>query len=282
MGDMIRPAALNSSRQLSPSLWGGCRLHDFAATLEGIVLLDDFVNTPVFATTVAQAGWYPFQDSGALIQGIPTEVGGVLRFSTSATDNDQASLCSDGNTGAAVKIATAAQKRLWFETRLRIAQLAETGIFVGLTEEALCADNGILADNTGAAADKDFIGFHVPMHATLADMDIRFNKASGGGITTVKNNAQVMVANTWYKFGMRYDPEHNGKLTFFINGVEVAYVNNITGGTNVQTDDGTTKTSVALTKFPDGEELCVSIHIKAGEAGDKIMDVDWVALAQET
>lgn len=262
MSHVIRYTGKNSARGPSPSIWAGSQVAEIIDNPnKGYHLFDDFFNTPVYANGVSQAGYFPFQGTSVTIRGKTGEVGGVLRFGLPATDNIEGALITGGNIAGSVRLATGDEaKKLCFEARVRLAQLAETGVFIGLSEEGL-AVTGTLAANTGALADKDFVGFHIPMHASLARASAVYREA-GNAAVNVKENALTLVADTWYKFGLVYDPTTT-KLTYFIDGEEV----------------GSTLLATA-TNFPDGEELAMLMFTKAGEAGAKNIDLDWWELLQ--
>src|SRR5690606_4788640 len=98
-----------------------------------------------------QKGWYPFQGSSVTIRGV-SGAGGVLEFSLPATDNIEGALTTGGNIAGPFTIDLTTRKDLWFETRVRLDQVAETGLFVGLAQPGR-AVTGSLANDTGALSD---------------------------------------------------------------------------------------------------------------------------------
>lgn len=259
---------VNTNRGPSNSIWSGCPVESFRDGIGGFILEDYFVNAPVFATTVSQNGWYPVLDSNVTLKGDPTTNGGGLKLTTTATDNDFGYLTSGGNAAGAFKIVAKGSggKKLWFETRVKYGSITELASFIGLAEEGLAAA-GTLTDDTGVIADKDYVGFRVVV-ADGDGLDAAY-RIDGGSEVVAKEEAQVLVADTWYKLGMTWDPSEgaSGILRFYINGTSV----------------GTVAGSVitAGTTFPTGEELALLFAFKQGEAAAKSAHIDWVRCAQE-
>ena len=213
---------------------------------------DDFCN---FGTD--EGGWYDYTDTGNTVTQLATEEGGVVRLSLDATDNDESWLISGNNTAGFMKIT--AGKKFAFEARVRVNQIVDQALFVGLCEEAFAASDGF-TDDSGVLADKDYIGFRV-LTAAPAGLDTATRTSGDAAETVIQDGAQTLVAGTWYKLGMKCD---GTTITFYVDGVAL----------------GTT-TTTAGTGVPDGEELAVAFGLKNGTAAARTMDVDWVLAAGE-
>lgn len=198
---------------------------------------------------------------------------GVVRLSQDGSDNDEIWLSPGSATSVmgAINHATAADRRIVaYEARFRVSSVADDvlAVFLGLGEEGLAAVD-TKADNTGALADKDYIGFD-SVHAnsgtagTNAKLNFVYNEASGAGPVTAISTVQTMVADTWYKVGFIYDPyeQPSKRIKIFVDGVE-------------QSTHVTDANIIDSTKFPDGEELNPLVGCKAGTGTASTMDVDW-------
>lgn len=234
---------------------------------KGFFFFDDFINAGglVGSNVGGWSGYKTYEDNNGAITQLASETTGVLRFSTSAADNNECWLTSGYGTGVMGMIADAAAKArmLAFEARIRVSQITAQSLFVGMAEEGLAAADTI--SDAGALAAKDFIGFRV-LEADPDGLDIVYKEAAGAE-QVVKEEAQVLVASTWYKVGFLYDPSASTsrKVSFFVDNVDCgSYV---------------TAANIAAAAFPDEEELAILLGIKAHAAADKIMDVDWVACA---
>jgi len=223
---------------------------------------DDFLNAPLFASATSQSGYITFQDSSATVQGLSTEVGGVLRLTPAgAQANDAAGLTTSGNLAGFAKFSSSAPKDLFFEARIRPGLITSGSLFIGLASEGL-AINDALADSTGALkTDKAFVGFRT-LAATPTKLDAVYQAASqtlstSAGVTT-------LVVSTWYKVGLRYDAARQ-TLEFLVNGVVVRKI--------VAAD-------LAAATFPDNVILAPLIYTKNSTTAATILDLDWWDVAQ--
>jgi len=220
-------------------------------------VFDDFLD--LFAT----ANRYTLTegDAAASIGLIATEVGGVLRMTTGAVDNNEANIISGINEGVLGKINTGTGK-VWFECKWRPSSVTDNaaGYLIGLAEEGSGGAN-LQTDNTGVVADKDFVGFSVVQADGNALTGIH-NTSGGGGVTTLISSAAVPVADTWIRTGFYFDGLTT--TTFYVDGVALS--------TTVEYD---------ATNFPNGEELAFVAGVKTGSATSINLDIDWWAFAQE-
>jgi hypothetical protein len=266
-----------SGTEPSPSIWGKFNWADAVFHGKAKLFYDNFDGFGLSTAVSSNVGRYgssgaqyiSYEDTGDAIAQLATDDNGVISFTTAATDNNESHLMPGGAASVFGTIDTKAtgQRDLLFEARIRIGQLAETAVFVGMSEEGLAAAN-TLVDDTGAVASKDLIGFHIPAHASVATMSFVHRKAGQAMVTTI-SGLKTMVASTWYKVGFFLDanePSAAKRIKVFLDGVEQStYV---------------TDTAIEAATFPSGEELHFLAGVKAGEAGAKVLSVDWVRIAQ--
>ena len=256
----MRPIYANVASDPGPSggIWGRCSADVepgmWATIWEDFILWD--------ATAGSASRLSSVVDSNATVALTATEVGGVVRLSTYATANNEASVVSGDNTAGFCKFT--AGKRLFFECRMRVQQIANSigSIFVGLTQEAMGAANMITDDDI--LADADYVGWQ--MLTADGDQMEPVYSTYGGTARVVKADAKTLVADTWYKFGFYCV---NDRITYTINGVPIT---NTTLAHPV---------SIGTTDVPDGEELQVTCCVKAYTTTDTTFDLDWVKVAYE-
>lgn len=250
----------------SSNIWFDCPDPTQAA-----VFGDDFLGFASIAdTAVGVNGWHAILDTSVTAAPLATEVGGVARILTSGTDNDFGHIISNGNVGNICKVSSSTKKKVWFEARVRLNDVAEQTAFVGLMEGGANADDLFETDGTGIEAE-DFIGFQV-LEADEDAWQTGYNDGAAGQGTVHNVNAVTFTAAQWVKLGIKFD----GKAVYFyVNGAIVAPTT--AGGAQ----DGIGILANA-TDMPDGEELAVLLGItsKAGTVTPSL-DVDWVYCAQE-
>lgn len=243
----------NTRNMLSPGVWRGIDVVSLQSKLiPGSFVGDDF---EYIGTTGAR---YTLVEANGSVAGLSAETGGVVRMTTGGTTNDECYIGGGVNEFNMVKI-NAGLGRMAFEARVRFQEVAEQGVYIGLGEEAFSAANA-LVDTTVALVDKDFVGFHI-LTGDSDQLDAVYQTASGGGRTVHKNNAQVIVADTWYKLGIAFiDPI----IYWFIDGkvVDAAGV------------------AESATDFPDDQGLCVQFGNKTTQGTTKRLDIDWWYLGQ--
>jgi hypothetical protein len=214
-----------------------------------------------------QAGGYSsYQDTSDTILQLATETTGVVRIATDTTDNDEAWLQYGGAASVMATLAASGGKKLCFETRVRMDTIASRNIFFGLAEEGFAAGDAI-TDAGAMVTTKDFIGFR-SLEGDATGMDHVYQKASQTTVV-VKDDAQTLVAATWYKFGFIYDPNYYNTskvIRFFIDGVEQA--------------DGVALTALDDATFPGGEEMSPVWGVKNGTTAAINFDIDWFRIWQ--
>jgi hypothetical protein len=250
--DFAIPA--DTSRGPSPNVWlGAPDLSNLVRFGDCLTDGDDF---PYFS---ADGNRYNLiqADSGSSIAQLSSagELGGILRGTTGATDENEFYISGGTGIGPCAEIGVGLGD-VWFETRVRPSQISDFCWFAGLTVPTWAAANEI-TDATGALADHSYIGFRVLANA-LTYIDAVYNTASGGGETVFKNDAQLLVAATWYKLGIRYDDSQK-KIYFFING------------TNLD-PAGVAPTA---TNFPNNIPVTWSMGGKSVTGTTGLLDCDW-------
>lgn len=271
---IVQQKGVNTNRLHSPRIWADCPILEIkAGAKDGRYFFDDFINTPVLSTTATTGLYACYADTGGTILQSATDVNGALVMTLDGTAADAATITTGGNSGGFLVISdtASAAKKLWFEARVKVSSITDAacgGFFIGLTEEA-CGDAtaDVLAAGAAGMADKDHIGFLRP--ADDGDgLDIVYTKA-GQTDTTVLANAATLVADTYIKVGLVYDPDAPAakRIKFFLDGVEqTSYV-------AASAFDGT---------FPDGEELCLTMGFKDDASGTASLKatIDWWAACQ--
>lgn len=251
---------------LTAQLWSGINREECLKNPGyGYGISKRFTDAGVYATTAAQDGVYPFLDSSDTVRGLKV-LGGGLEMATAATDNNSPTIQWGGTTGAMFSISKDTPKDLAMEVIFRLGTIVETGILIGLGEEGMAANNGCLADDTGAIADKDFFGFQAPMHTSTVTVAGVYRK-NGQTAVTAKSSAHVPAITTWYSYGLRYRAI-NKYLEYYVNGTLVKSLNMAN------------TTDVPTATCPFDELLSPVICIKAGEAGAKSLVVRSVDVFQ--
>jgi hypothetical protein len=222
-------------------------------------MFDDFLAMNVFTqgtTTEVATGESIYSvsaDTGGTIALLDTEDGGVCRLTIDATgDNEETWLGSKNVLGT---IETSGTK-VWWEARIRMAQITAQNFFIGLSEEGNTAADAVFLD-ADTIVDDDHVAFRI-LAADPDGLDAIHNDNTNEVV--VQEAAQVIVADTWYKVGCHFD---GTKVYWYVDGVQKGE------GVLPAADD-----------FPTGEELGLLIGGKAGGATLHTFDIDWWGFAQ--
>ena len=251
-----------NDRRPSPSIWADCPALEIASGIrDGIHIFDDFGNGPQVAAGAEAdyAGYRGFADTGgSLADG--GEWGGTL-VASSDGDNEGAGI----RTGVAPFQIDIGQGKFWFEARVKTSTITDNkhGIILGLMEStAITATVPITA--AGAIADVNMVGFH--RLETDGDYFDTVYKANGVTQVTVKSDAVLLVADTYVKLGMVFDPSTN-VLKFYVNGVPLA--------------DSKTIPAADGTDFPNDVRLGMVFHVlNATATTPGSSEIDWWRAAQ--
>jgi hypothetical protein len=267
------------TRGLSPGIWQD---HNFiGGNLADPSLIpvcfDEFATLGVMASATSQGGYITYQDTGVTIQQAAAcdnseEEFGLLEVAGNDADNDEGSIELGAGKSGLVRIdPTAGEKSvIAFEARIKKTSVDDNALAFafGIGEPGFAAENA-LVDDTGALADKDFVGFQT-LQASGEEIDVVYRK-SGGSVVQIKDNAATMVADTWIKLGMVYDPNApvDKKIRVFVNGV-------------LQPDSVTDAIISAGTAFPTDEEMTLVFLTKVGAAAESTAYVDWWAVGSRS
>jgi hypothetical protein len=233
----------------------------------GYFMHQEFLGGAVTATTTAAVSIVPgmsFDGDTATVTAYKAgEVGGYLDIETDGDDNDAAAF----HTEPLGTITKDSGKKVWFETRFELGDVAMDGaVFFGLVEEA-GASRDVIADDCAALIGESLVGFQV-LTGDPDAVDIVYKKDAGTAVevaSDVTNSTALasadrasLVNDTEVKLGFRFDGRKT--LYFYVNGVEVA----------TQEVDSTVDQS---------KNYCAIMAIKTGAAAAESMAVDFFRVA---
>lgn len=248
-------------KDLSPSvgasIWESCPQLAALDPAVAFTYYEDFLTLPVDTNGDPNVGWKWTGDHSNYAGISAGGAGGILTLACGDTDNDESymQLGQDGTEEGFV-ITSSSGKAVWFETRVKAEQHADMGVFIGLAE-AGCSTGNFLTDNTGAVADKDFVGFNI-LTATPAAWNVTWKK---NGQTVQAVTSAATNADDWHKFAFMFDGAST--VTFYVDGAAVSTV-----------------ATTTATTFPSGEELQPILAIKTGEGVAKSIKVDYIKVVQ--
>jgi hypothetical protein len=268
----VNSAPANPSRMPSAGLWANCPWDDLSnGRYDGHTYFNDFTtgsytqaaNVAASASTINDGGMTGFTGAtaGGTIGPALDAPYGVVKLSNT-TDGESVTLQALGNKNIAGQVVFEAGKRVWFEARVKVANITanEHGVFLGFGEEGLAVAAGVIGTGD-ALTDKDLIGWHYTAAATTA-IGTYHNTAGGGGITTVSASAGTLAADTWTNLGIYCD---GTTVYFYQDGVRHA-----------------TSVLLSATNFPDGEEMAFYLSLVVGSGGgDCIATIDWLKVAMQ-
>ncbi len=262
----------NTNRARSANIWSDCKWSLIQnGTRNGVAIFDDFTETALLASPTLTSqidyanGWKAFASAGGTIAPSGLQGGGIVM---TETDDNQATHIA---TVALPFLISRDYGKFWFECRLKTNTITDLdrGFFVGLVEQqTLSAIIPIVA--AGTMADANFVGFH----ATEADSDqiAAVYKANGqtqvtaDDILTTALGTSALVADTYIKLGMKYNPT-DYSFRFYVNNVEIS--------------TSYTMPTAAGTSFPNDVPMGICIAHLCGASNDAILNVNWVRAAQE-
>lgn len=255
----------------SPELWHLCPTEAImAGRIRGWSVWEDFIVFPDLSGTDSNLHkWSSFGDTGSVIRQVGNEVGGVLQV-TSDGDGENASI-ELSESGGFLKLD--ANHRVWFEARYKFDTIADTklGAFIGLHEPIVQSTSVPL--NGGNLNDQDFVGFFHD-EDDGDQIDLVFNKAAAGAVTTAKADAKTLVADTYIKSGFVWDPTNRAAewLTWYFDGSPVPSSSLTVKGSKAKTANDTTK-------FPGGEEMGIIAAVEMAAVGSPSLFIDWIKCA---
>ena len=212
---------------------------------------DDFLNPVDQVSTEDHGGYRTYMDTGVTCVQQKTEQNGVIMFDSVDGDNDEAAMTlNDSNILAALVATSGSNKKFWFETRVKFNAITAQASYIGLMD-ANSPAGSLLPDAGTGVSGKNHIGFEV-LEASPASIGAVYDTAAG--TTTCLAGVQTIVADTWYKLGIKYDGSY---VRYFVDSVEVC------------------KVAISATNVPDGVYLAPIWALKAHEAVDKNLSIDW-------
>tara|TARA_R100000458_G_C8207791_1_gene196263 strand:- start:42 stop:824 length:783 start_codon:yes stop_codon:yes gene_type:complete len=248
--------ATDTTASPSPIIWADCPVREFIEKGNGVHYFEDFVAGGAASATAGSFG--VFLDASATFT-YADEVNGAGVLTEDGTANEGNSLF-----GAPAFKVSRDSGTLWFEARVKFDTAAadKQGWFVGLMD-ATATSEVIPLTAASALSDHNMVGFHKPEENSAA-FDTSY-KANGVTAVEVNSNVGALVADTYVKLGMKFDPKDN-LLRFYINGEEQASTKEIP--------------SAAGTDFPNdvAMKFVVAHLLEAAEA--RTVTVDWIKVAQ--
>jgi hypothetical protein len=211
-----QPTQSDTNRAPSMSIWADCPVQSLQdQSINGSYFFDDFVSfekTP--ATTegnwAAGGGYAQFSDTGGTIANDTTALGGAVAIGSDG-DNEG---CSFRTRSVPFQIIRTG-KKFWFEARILTSTIADAkhNIFIGLMEDAALTATVPLSA-TGTLADQNLVGFQRPetvrsVAGTGGAILNTVYKANGVTAVTVQSDAVTLVASTYVKLGMVFEPAVN-------------------------------------------------------------------------
>ena len=176
--------------------------------------------------------------------------GGVVQFTGGTTDDDVSHL-NALNSGFALDASS--PRKIWFETRLKMSDATDSGMFVGLASDGSGAADATILDAADSLADG--IGWQIldgQAAVTLASITAKADSE------TVVQSSTSIVAATWIN------------LAFHLDGTQAHFYIN-----------GTLSHSSSLTLPNDGTIIFPSIMFVQKDGDNDTMDVDYVRIVQE-
>lgn len=260
-----------TDRFLSGAIWAEFPRAEISENpSRGFFFFDDF-NNQVEVAAGAEANYPPykgFASTGGSVVGVAGVIGGQKVFSSDG-DNEGASLAQV----SLPVIISRDYRSMCFEARVKFSTIADanSGEVIGLWgAQTLGATVPIAA--AGTLADANFVGFH-RLEGDGDQLDLVY-KADGVTQVTLKADAYTLVADTFVKVGMRFEPRSSKGgayyLRFFVNNVEI-----------IPTAGRYQIPSAAGTDFPNDVTLglCAAI-LNATGSSPGTMTLDWWALGQ--
>lgn len=250
-GQILDESGTAAGAGLSPEIWSDCpRMQMLLDPTLGHFVGDDFTlaNGESFVT----AKNYVLAGANGTFTHLAADPNGVAVLTAPGTDNDECNV--NLNSGVGI-IKLDATKNWWFETRVKINQIATAqGVFVGLITDDITMGVDFMVDNDMTMKVQDAIGFQILAATDIAAVWQSMMILTGGARAAI--DATLLTASTgWVKLGMK---SVLGTVTFYVNGVAEA-----------------TGTTTAATNFPLDQYVVPAFATKCGSAAANTLSVDW-------
>jgi hypothetical protein len=238
------------------SFWDDCpRLQMLADPTLGWFVGDDFTLANGESYTTAKN--YVLAGANGAFSHVASLPQGVALINAPGTDNDESNVSL--NTGVGI-VTTAITSNWWFETRLKINQIATAqGVFAGLVGDQITVGVDFHTDNTMAMKVQDTIGFQI-IHSTDEAAIWQTVMHHTGGARVAANATGLTASIAYVKLGMKCV---NGTVTWYFDGVA----------------DANTKTT-ASANFPHDIYMIPVWATKCGSAAQNTISLDWWYVAQ--
>lgn len=193
----------------SPIIWAGCPVAEFIANpAKGFHAYNSLADAGLVVDTSVDG--YVF---GGTNPDVDKRGDDAIDLETSGADNDSVFVAQ----AAKVKPALNSGKRIWFECLVANDDVGDSGSFIGLMETAGQTAEAIV-DDCAAIIDEDYVGFRILTDAD-AELDVVVNQGGGTGPTEIVDDAQTMVAGTYYRIGITFDGADT--FNYYVDGVLV-------------------------------------------------------------
>lgn len=263
----------DTSRGPSQSLWKGCPWVDMVQDPGmGITIWDDFchgglITSPSTEAALVGLPYSGFGSSGGTITYADLQGGAIVL--TEATTNEANML----RTKTCPFQISSNKGAFWFEARVKVSSITNIGMILGLWDDTTTTVDIPLsaADPPIMATTGNFVGFRMPEGAGVVNS---VYDADDSGQTTdaevvVQSTIATLVADTFVKLGMRFDPNDSvaaNTLSFWVNGVRQ------TSGKVVPNATGT--------DFPADVRLGLLFGQKLVSTAAGVSTMDWWRAAQ--
>lgn len=155
----------------------------------------------------------------------------------------------------AAPFLAATAKRIWFEARVKVADLpADVQTFIGLSE----VDTTLIASNALDTTNSDLIGFYADGTTQAANAGALYFVVAEGGTAEDVDAVTTLTDDTYVNVGFTKDT--SGVCTYYINGVA--------GSSTLET-------------YEPAGDLTLSLVCQSDGTSDPILHVDWVRIIVE-
>lgn len=249
------------TRGPSSAIWASAPYAEIKANpMLGTVFEDDF-------KTYATSGLWTLDNTNGTGAQVAADDGGMVyedglvNIAMTGADNDAAMIVGGAQTDGAgefsVDTTALGGRKIWFEARFAVSQVADGDLAVGLCDPEVTDVN--LIENDDTQIEENFIGFRV-IHGDPDGLDAVISEAGAEAVQV--NEAKVLVADTPVKVGFVYDPDTD-ICTWYVDGVSV----------------GTTAAAGANAAWPHSVDLSPVFCIKA-QGATSTMTIDWIRVLQ--
>lgn len=191
----------------SPIIWADCPVLDFLTDpASGFHYFQDLRG---ITTDVSVDGFTFGGTNGEVSQRLDN----IIDLETGGADNDSVFVAQSPRVTPAINN----NKKFWFECLIANDDLGDAGSFIGLMELAGQNAEGVV-DDCASIIDENYIGFRI-LAAAQTELDVEVNQGGATGPTVIVNDAQTMVAGTYYRIGITFDGVNTFK--YYVDGVLV-------------------------------------------------------------